>query len=242
MSKSKHIYFSLDSDFLRALVDMEEELRIDEFSDFKSAENSAVRKYGFFLKEFLERAKQDEYRLLIVNTVNQENKHDRKRVNFIKKYCYFPKLMKEKNPQYATKVRNLAKKYCSPYYEHGKEFPPPMQKKYDAYYDAYVPSNDAIIMAESTLETSYLLTLNAQDFTQVKNRKDLGNIRSKGIVSINIKNEFYQTNTNCGTGSFIVPKPLSIDTICAIIKTHKPFSACLSEDSTKIKASKVLGE
>ena len=237
MEKDKHIYFDLDSDALRILTEIDKETKNGNFFNYNDSNNPLIKKYFGYFYAILQAAKNDYIRLSIGNTIFHENNYSKARLEFMKKYCYFPNIDMINCCDKLAEVEKLANLYCLPYKTNKGEQDAPMQKVYNAAIQKTTPPNDAYAVADAVVWNSYFLTANGQDLTFNKYKPKDGNIRSKGITEINIHNGYYITKN----GFTIVPKPLCISTIGPIIKNKlKNVSLIQTADSTKIKADKLL--
>lgn len=150
-------------------------------------------------------------KIVLLPTVFYESNHTQSVLNFIKKFCYCPNENLLKNFERQRKISSLARKYCFPYFDNNNiKHPAPMKKTYVADSQQEVPSNDAYIMAEATFENCCLLTVNKKDFIY-KKHSEIDNERKKGIIEINIKNNFIDFKKS-------VPKPISLGEVVLAIE------------------------
>ena len=201
----KHIYFSVDSDLLRLLTYFfREDIDIEE-----KMEDPILSKNKSYLTQFKELIDADIIRLVIVNSVYQENKHSRCILNFVKKYMYAPDINFFNALENSERSRALAMEYCRPYFikENGEEKKqnPPMRSRYNAGVGTIFPPNDAFIVAESTICNALLLTLNGKDMVFDKASSGINYDRADGIEEINKKNGYCYKNSR---GFFVGLKPL----------------------------------
>ncbi len=238
MEENKHIYIAIDSDILRALTNLDLCLEKNPYYDFEKSDDHFLKRNADYLQTLMKIVRADEIRLLIVNTVYQESKHSPSLCNFIKKYCYFPDINIVNYNDKSAKTEKLANLYCKPYTYKDKECPAPMKATYNAFAKSYVPTNDAYIMAEASIEGAMVLTANKKDFIEnVRTRSK--HDRSAGIVQINIQNGYCEKAV--GSDFIIVPKPITIGTIGPIISNDfEHFTANYVDDNTKIKADRIL--
>lgn len=235
-NSNKHIYFSIDSDVLRALTFLDIILKEDPKADLRKVKDPVVKNNGGYLRKLLELAKQDIVRLLIVNTVYQESKHSENLVNFMKEYCYFPNINFANFDEKSEKIERLVDKYCMDYTVGDITYDAPFMKTYNASLKRKVAPNDAYIVAESTVENACLITNNSKHIIYNERNDNDSNSRVKGIVRINIAKGYYQTAED-GV-SIITPRPYSLHVIGPMLKSIENFSSVKTND--KIKADTIL--
>lgn len=148
---------------------------------------------------------EETYRLLITPTVFSEYKHEKNPVvkecdEFVRDFCYVPKVNILNYTEYSQKINDLAVAYSKDYIHKGKVKPAPMD---DATVDSngqVLPSKDARIMAEASYFGANLCTLNARHFiydgSTATNKEELEELmlrrrRSKGIYRINKQKGYY---------------------------------------------------
>ena len=232
----KHIYFSIDSDVLRALAFLDIILKEDPKADLRKVKDPILKSNGGYLRKLLELADQDLVRLLIVNTVYQESKHSENLVNFMKEYCYFPNINFANFDEKSEKIEKLVDKYCNEYTVGDYTYDAPFMKTYNASLKRKVASNDAYIVAESTIENACLITNNSKHIIYNERNDNDSNSRVKGIVSINIAEGYYQTIED-GV-SIITPRPYALHIIGPMLKNIEAFSSVKTND--KVKADNIL--
>ena len=237
MENNKHIYFSIDSDVLRALTFLDIILKEDPKADVKKCKDPILKNYGGYLKKLLELAKNDAVRLLIVNTVYQESKHSENLVNFMKEYCYFPNVNFTNFDEKSEKIERLVDKYCTSYSVGDATYDAPFMKTYNASLKRKVAPNDAYIVAESTIENACLITNNSKHIIYNERNDNDQNSRVKGIVSINISEGYYQTVED-GV-SILTPRPYALHVIGPLFKKIEEFSGVKTNDN-KVKADTIL--
>ena len=236
MENSKHIYFSIDSDVLRALTFVDLLLKDDPKTDLKKFKDPMVKNHGGYLKKLLKLAKDDVVRLLIVNTVYQEGKHSEKLVDFMKEYCYFPNINFANFDEKSEKIERLVDRYCNDYTVGDVTYDAPFMKTYNASLKRKVASNDAYIVAESTVENACLITNNSKHIIYNERNDNDQNSRVKGIVNININEGYYQTVED-GV-SILTPRPYALHVVGPMLKDMEKFSSVKTND--KVKADTVL--
>lgn len=233
-----HTYLAIDSDILRALTNLDLQLKKDPHFDSRNSSDPILKVRGGYVKYLLTAAQQNKVRLLVVTTVYQESIHSAALCNFIKEYCYFPNINAVNNIQRTNEVERLAILYCSPYTYRGETYPAPMKTQYNAFLKKHVPSNDVYAMAEATVEGAFFVTNNEQDFIfNVKNGDKHNKDRTQGIVSINYQNGYVQRFADNLT---TVPKPIAIKTIGPMLKDPESLLASTAQDFSKIKADRIL--
>ena len=206
MENNEPLYFAIDSDILRALT----------FISISggSTHDPLFKKWGGYLRKLFEKAQNDEIRLVIVDAVFQESQHSPSLLNFMKKYCYFPKINAVNYQKKADKARLLANSYCEPFEVGDKEYPAPMKKVFHAESRKFSPTNDCYIMAQATLEGVSLITANGKDFIFDEKAGIENHFRAKGIMNINILKGYYTSKQ----GNFNTSRPFHINTIGPMLK------------------------
>ena len=240
MKNNEHIYFSLDSDVLRALAFLEVLMSKEEKGkevDYNSIDDGVINNYLDTLKGIINLSKKGKIRLLVVNTVYHENKHSKTLVNFMKKYCYFPNINMVNADENASKVQSLVDKYCSPYTFGSVGYDAPFLKTYNAHLGKLVASNDVYIVAESTVENACLITNNSKHIIYNERNEEDKNSRALGVISININEGYCQRDSK--SAGFITPRPYSLKTMARFVKKIEEFNTVKQKDD-KIKASSVL--
>ena len=186
MEKENKIYIALDSDVLRALVDLHLALSNDPKFKTEDSRDYMISKNGDFLKDLLRKIEKDKIRIFVPNTVFHEVKHKKAVCSFIMDFCYLTNLNILNFDEIISKTDELALKYCTMSYEYkGERFFSPLNIHYDPAQRKNVPSNDAYAMAESTLANCILITGNGKDLVYDRFRPDDKNSRSNGIRIIN---------------------------------------------------------
>ena len=235
MKNDKPFYVAIDSDILRHLAYLElrmqdhEEITPEDFND-----NLLVRDFNFY-KRILEYAKRDEVRLLIVDAVFQESRHSNTLVQFMKEYCYFPNINAVNFQEKANKASVLAHAYCSEYLFEGQVFDPPMKSVFVADIHKVVPTNDAYIMAQATVEQCCLLTGNKRDFIFDEKQGEDNNARVIGIRRINKEHGYYEEN-EYGIG---VAQPITINKLAGSLKRDERFGIFIQTDD-KVPGKTIL--
>ena len=205
MAKNK-VFIALDSDILRTLADFDNLLQTYPDFDTKFAHDFFIRENGNYLKKMLSLIKSGKLSIFVGSAVFREVKHRVDCIEFIKKYCYMPKMNASNFAEMVTQSDNLAFKYCTQKYVYkDKEYYPPMELHYSAYLKRDVPSNDAYAMAEATIAGCIFITNNGQDFIFRKYLKDDKNSRLVGITILNTQEGYYSASED---GSQIVPRPM----------------------------------
>lgn len=159
----------------------------------------------------MDKIKSGELEVYISKYVLRENEHIDYVMEFKRKFCY-TKITDNKE-----KIEDLANAYSSPYTENNTEFLPPMDREYIAAFDKVVPSNDCFIMADATVNYSFLLTNNLQHFIYDKSSKDPNDHRRiDGIRAINVKKGYKRKGTN---GDFI-PQPMVLQKMVRFLRRY----------------------
>lgn len=229
------LYVAIDSDILRFLSYLEHLKTQHGFVDRSqvNAEN-LLKDFNYYLRLF-NHVQAGHIKLLIVDAVYQESKHAANLLNFMNKYCYFPDVNSKDYQKKVEKARVLAHAYCQPYTINGKEYKAPMKFVYMAYANKHVPTNDAYIMAQATVEDCCLLTGNKQDF--IFNKRDgIGN-RSRLIGICHINEMFGYCETRAG-GVFM-PKPLTLSKIMGLLRGKEEFGI-VNQSQDKIQGGMTL--
>ena len=229
MENNKPLYFAIDSDILRELTFIDKIFKSGEFYDFKATTDPLLKKWSGYLQRLYYKMKEGTLRLVIVDAVFQESQHSASLVEFMKEYCYFPKINAVNYQSKATEARNLANAYCSPYTMGDKEFSAPMKLVFNAESSKFSPTNDCYIMAQSTIEGISLITANGRDFIFDEKSDTENHDRSRGIININISKGYYSATD---TDKIYVSKPFHINTIGPMLKkdnevvidTMEPFN------------------
>lgn len=240
MKNREHIYFSLDSDVLRALAFLNVLMIKEEKGckvSYDDIDDNIVTNNLDTLKSIIELAKKDKIRLLVVNTVYHENKHSKTLINFMKRYCYFPNINMINADEKASKVQSLVDKYCEQYTFAGVTYDAPFLKTYNAHMGKLVAPNDVYIVAESTIENACLITNNSKHIIHNERNEEDKNSRVLGVISININEGYCQRDSK--SAGFITPRPYSLKSIARFIKDIEKFNTVRQKDD-KVKASSIL--
>lgn len=207
---------AFDSDILRTLAEMDEALRKNPKVKFENFRDNVIRSHHEDLVLLLNLIKSKKLDVFIGNTVFQQVKHRPEVLEFIKKYCYFPKLNVITFNDLLYKTDELALQYCTERVEYrGELLYPPMDLNYSPIGRKSAPSDDAYIMAEATIANCLLITGNGQHFIFRKNNKDDTNSRTTGIVAINKKNGYYQEIDEAS----VVPKAVLFKVFCEWVRS-----------------------
>lgn len=216
MGESK-LFIAVDSDILRSLADLDEILKENPTYKTSTSHDFFIRDNGSYLKKVLKLIHSGDISIFVGSTIFREVKHRDNCINFIKEHCYLPKMNASNFADIVTRADNLAFKYCTQKYRYNdKEYFPPMEMHYNAYLKRDVPSNDAYAMAEATIAGCVFITNNAQDFVFRKYIKDDKNSRVKGIVNINVLENYCAMDEE--TGMQIVPKPMEFHLFIPLLK------------------------
>ena len=201
-----NIFIALDSDVLRSLAELDELLENNPKFNTKNAHDFFIRENGNYMKKMLNLIKSGNLSIFVGSAIYREVKHRPECEEFIKKYCYMPKMNASNFAELVTESDNLAFKYCTQKYVHeDKEYYPPMDLHYSAYLKRDVPSNDAYAMAEATMVGCIFITNNGQDFIFRKYEKADKDSRLVGITILNTQEGYYSASED---GSQIVPRPM----------------------------------
>lgn len=197
-------FIAVDSDVLRALVELKECLELNPNYDIYHSQLELIKNYGKIVKKMLNLVLTGELNLFVGNTVYHEVKHRHNCVEFIKEFCYMPKMNDDNYKDIIAKTDELALKYCKNYKVGNKLYYPPMDLRYVPYFKQYVPCNDAYVMAEATIVNCFLITCNAKDFIYNEHYKERNELRKTGIIAINRNMRYMDKNGSS-------PMPVSIE-------------------------------
>ena len=164
MEIKEPLYFAIDSDVLRSLAFMEKLLKNNPAYDFRTSQDPLIKKYSGYFKRLFNKMQNNEIRLVIVDAVYQESQHSKCLLEFMKNYCYFPKINAVNYQRKSAEARRLAIAYCETFKIGDKEFDAPMKKIFNAESGKFSPTNDCYIMAQATIEGICLITANGRDF------------------------------------------------------------------------------
>lgn len=214
MENKDKLYFAIDSDVLRVLTFIDLTLKNNPDFDLRSSQDPLLKKWSGYFYRLLTKAKNDELRFVIVDAVYQESQHSSCLLNFMREYCYFPKINAVNYQKKAHEARKLANAYCSPYELGDKSYPAPMKTVFNAESTTFSPTNDCYIMAQATIEGLCLITANGKDFIFDEKSKSENHHRAKGIINVNISKGYYASSQ----GKFHTPRPFHINTIGPMLK------------------------
>lgn len=127
---------------------------------------------------------------------------------------YFQKINRINAERKASKEEALARAYCSSYENNGKIHKAPMKSTYCRFVSQRIPTNDAFIMAEASIEHACVITENAKDFIYKNEEQD--HIRATGIRIINIQNDLYDDSSDLAYP--LVPQPFDLVKIAPILR------------------------
>lgn len=238
--ENKPLEIDIDSDILRALSLFElltEQYGFIERNFVKGKDAALYNHFGYLVKLF-SLVKEDQIRMVINDAIFQENKHSKKLLKFMQKYCYFPNITPINAQRRADEARKLAYAYCKPYSSaDGKTHDAPMKFVYFADISKYAPTNDTYAAAQATRDGRCLLTANGQDLIfNKKNAKDK-NSRSRGIVEINMHLHYY---TEKEDGTILVPRPIHIQTFGELLNRPLEEISLSTSYEELIKADTIL--
>lgn len=208
---------AFDADVLRMLSAMHACLKKYPNYDFNKFKDDFIKRNHQDLLMLLNLIKTDQLHVFIGNTVFQQVKHRQEVCEFIKLYCYFPKLNVLTFNELLEKADDLASQYCSHYLFKGEKKYPPMDLNYSPISRKQAPSDDAYIMAEASIAGCMFITNNGKHFIFRENRKGDKNSRALGIITINKANHYCEELDN---GETITPKPVLVRQFCEWIKTQ----------------------
>lgn len=136
--------------------------------------------------------------------------------NFIKNFCCIP-VITPHELNYAKKIDKLATSY-SEVKEDGSLSP--MKQVYSAAGGAYVPSNDAYIMAEASTLGISLVTFNDQDYVAFGKKIKSNKTRAHEILNINrTYNCFYEDYSD--RNKQVAPRPYHVMEFINLVYSDK---------------------
>lgn len=230
--KNKQLYFAVDSDILRALALYAELIEANIPFDPDRCKDGVLRTHYEDIKNIFNAMINDTIRLVVTDTIYQENKHSQIVCKFIRNYLYVPDYNLFNYTEKSLKVQALAEAYCSDYEFKGEECLAPMKIQYSAATKKYVPTNDCYAMAEASVEHCSFLTNNGKDFVFVKTDED-NKIRMKGIVRINIKFGYFEV----GDEGIVAPRPIGLSLFGSLLKNNLPIQTIVPSVPDFVKAS-----
>lgn len=242
-SQNLSMYMAIDADVLRDLTFIDyicehagKDTNVLNYVD----DNALVFKNNYYyLKTLYEKVvvnPDSQFKLLVNETVWRETKFSDKCQDFVKKYCYVPRInifnVTEKNDDAA----NLAAAYCFGYdnRETGVHVKPAMEPYHSKYGDKI--SRDARNMAEATRESAIFVTINAQDYVFDKHSYEGNKLRKLRIAEINDDCGYYKIIN----GKKMIPQPYPLHVIASLLKDKTNYSALefiLADDDNKVRAS-----
>lgn len=229
MENKDIVYFAIDSDVLRTLAYIDKILESGKYYDFTNSPDPLLKRWSGYFQRLYYKMKSDEIRLVIVDAVYQESQHSKSLLEFMKHYCYFPKINAVNYQRKSAEARKLADAYCNSYNVGDKEFPAPMKQVFNAQSNTFSPTNDCFIMAQATIEGICLITANGRDFIFDERSNNENHDRAKGITNINISRGYYASEH----GKFNASRPFHINTIGPMIK---------KDDKTPLEVIKPFNE
>jgi len=163
----------------------------------------------------MDKIKSGELEIFVSKYVFREVEHIEYVFEFIQKYC------SSKFSNNTEEIEKLANAYCNPYTENGEELLPPMNRQYVAAINKVVPTNDCYIMADATVNYSFLLTNNLQDYIYDKTSSNpQDHRRIDGIRAINVQHGYKRKGVN---GDFI-PQPMVIKKFVRYMRNYSEKS------------------
>lgn len=218
----KSLYVAIDSNVLWNLATLDKEKKVERYEIYKN---------------ILDNVKNGTIKLLITKSVYAEAKRSSDYDRFIKKYCYFPKRSLNDVSEIKENENKLAWLYCASYMKEGERKKAPMKLVYSSEVGEFVPSNDAHIMAEATVEGCYFITENKKDFIFDFRNPNMNRDRAIGIATINFQNGFYTSEE----GNTIIPKPIEPFVFSNILQKDKSdWHLSLTDDNKRVKVKELL--
>lgn len=208
----KPLYVALDSD---ALIN---------FAEIYAGSNKVYLKQETVsrIQDFLSNIKKNSLSIrfvvtsVVFNEVHNPQMKNTAVDNFIKIFCCIP-IITPHELNYAKKINKLATSY-SEIKEDGSLSP--MKQVYSAAGGAYVPSNDAFIMAEASTLGVSLITFNEQDYVAVGRRSQPDKTRAHEILNINrTYNCFYEDYSD--RNKQVAPRPYHVMEFINLIESPK---------------------
>ncbi len=235
--KNNHLFFAVDSDILRALTLYAGLIEKGISFDPECCKDAVLKKHHDYIGCIFNSMLNDKIRLVVTDTIYQENKHSPRICNFIKDYLYVPDYNLFNYTDKSLRAQALAEAYCSDYEFNGEIIPAPMKIQYSAATKKYAPANDCYAMAEAAVEHCSFITNNGKDFVFVKNDEE-NKIRMKGIVRINIQFGYCEENPD-GTG-IAAPRPIPLTLFGALVKKNLPIQTIVPDEVDFIRANELL--
>ena len=179
--------------------------------DYRKISDDHIKQYFDDYLFIMDKVKSGKLEIYVSRYVIREIEHIDYVMEFKSKFCH-TKIIDNND-----KIEDLANAYCSPYIENGEKLLPPMDKQYVAAINKVVPTNDCYIMAEATVNFSFLLTNNLQHFIYDKSSPDpQDHRRIDGIRAINVKKGYSRKGKN---GDFI-PQPMILPKLVRFLRKH----------------------
>ena len=239
---TKHMYFSLDSDVLSNLAELDEFLEHhpnatnkDIIDKFKNRKQDSVIKHLDMYTKYLNIAKDKNspIRFLVTQTPWKESCHIEAVNDFIRKYCYVPRVNYLQQNNIKREIIKLARSYCKSYTNHkGEKKEAPMSIKYNADKGELAPSNDAYVMAEATVFGACVLTENKKDFINMEQEESTSaygnNKRALGIIELN---KIFGYEVAYDEHFRTVSKPWAVDHLGKFLDNLEDFKGHLCADS-----------
>lgn len=232
MAKNKPLYLAVDSDILRALALNAELIENGQTFDPERCKDGVLKRSHEYIGLIFNAIINDSLRLVVTDTIFQENKHSPRICNFIKNYLYVPDYNLFNSAEKSLRAEDLAIAYCTDYDFNGEKVFAPMKVQYSAATKKYAPANDCYAMAEAAIERCSFVTNNGKDFVFVKNDEE-NKIRMKGIARINIQFGYYEENAE---GKLAVPRPISLSLLGSLLKKGLPIETIMPNEEEFVKA------
>lgn len=219
-------YLAIDSDILRYLICFK--YGTNAKKQFENTCDSFIRKNHETLKEILKLIDEDKLRLVITRTTVAESPaFNDVRKDLFKNFLYFTDFATDEYFEKEIKIENLANTYSSSPGEKNIA----MKKKYFAAMKSYVPTNDAYILAEASVEGLMFVTNNEKDFIyDIFKMKDLSEKTKKDVsylkndvrncdIQTKIKNINFLSGLNFMTEKGVkAPHPISFDKLSYLLR------------------------
>lgn len=235
MENEKKLYVAIDSDILRSIAYLKNLKETYGVVNRDKIRDPQLQNDLSYYARVLQFVKEDKVRLLIVDAVYQESKHSVALVDFMKNYCYFPNVFADNYQEKAEKARALAHAYCSEYKNGGETYRAPMRSVFIAEVNRHVPTNDAYIMAQATVENCSLVTGNKKDFIFNDRQNQENHERRIGICNVNVAMGYYEEKN----GKPITPRPITLGYLAGGLKRDDKFGD-LEQTDDKIEGRTLL--
>ena len=227
------IYVNLDADVLIHFSSIYAiKSNMQDFEDFENITDGVFRRNQEFLLFIYDKITNDPdgpIKFLVTETVFAQVHNSPQCREFIKNYCYVPKINVTNCVNKTKLASRLACCYCFGYKNplNGEFIEPPMDIEEDKETHNLMRSADATIMGETTREYAILLTLNGQHFVFNKKTGGFNRDRRLGIKAIN---EAYGFASKRNGKQTFISQPFTVQEFAEILK-RDAYSFIIADDS-----------